>query len=87
MKVTEEEYREALEIWLQKHPGKTVNDVPVKEVVVLLSGELVNLGIRISTIKRILRGKSNNILTEDQYAYWVTEKGLSIENQKEMRKG
>ena len=58
MKVEKDlKYREALELWLKEHLGKTVNDVPSNEVVVLESGELVNLGKRLSNIKQILKGK------------------------------
>ena len=44
IKITEEEYREALEIWLSKNPGKTVNDVSNTAIVTISNGKEIKLG-------------------------------------------
>ena len=65
----EKKYQEALELWLQKHLDKTVNDIPQKEVVILSSGEEVPLGKRIANIRQRFKRKGKKSLSEDQYIY------------------
>jgi len=48
-RITEKEYREALELWKELHPGKT--EIKKDETVKLESGREVNLGKRIACLK------------------------------------
>lgn len=72
----EKKYQEAFELWLKKHPGRNVNQISKKEIVVLPTGEEIPLGTRIVTLKNILRGNANGIITPEQRAYWIEEYGL-----------
>ena len=51
--VTEDEYREALEIWKRENPDKEYRDIPQKAVVEV-NGKKIRIGVRISTMKLYL---------------------------------
>jgi|GEM_PF-2007936 len=67
MKVTEEEYREALEIWKKENPDKEYRDI-LQRVVVEVNGKQIKLGARINTMKRNL-----DKLDEDVLEYWESK--------------
>ena len=80
----EQEYREALGIWLKEHPGKNINDIPQKEEVLLPSGKRIKLGSRIVNMKSVLKGTHKGILTQDQYDYWIKKHGLKVQKTKSL---
>ena len=67
MRVTEEEYREALEIWKKENPNKEYNDIP-RHAVVYVNGKLVKIGVRINTMKVYI-----DKLDEDVRKYWESK--------------
>lgn len=81
----EKEWRQALRIWKKQNPGKGVNDIPYKGVVVKIyegtsKEKVVNLSTRITNMKQILKGNISAIFTEDDINFWVKQEGLSAEN-------
>lgn len=81
-KYKDEEYREALEIWLRDNKGKTINDIKQKEIVKLPSGKDIRIGLKISKIKLTLTGKRKGKINEEQKEYWIKKHGLSLESKK-----
>jgi len=80
IKITEEEYREALEIWLSKNPGKTVNDVSNTAIVTISNGKEIKLGAKLSLLVQAAKGQNTSKISESQNAYWFVEKGLTTED-------
>lgn len=67
MKVTEGEYREALEIWKKENPDKEYRDIPFKAAVVV-NGKQIRIGARINTMKR-----DPSKLDENVRNYWESK--------------
>ena len=67
MRVTEEEYREALEVWKKENPDKEYKDISQKAVVEV-NGKQVNIGRRIRTMRACPER-----LSEDIYRYWKSK--------------
>ena len=65
--VTEEEYREALEIWKKENPDKEYGEIPYKAIV-MINGKQINVGVRINTMKR-----DPSKLDEDVRRYWESK--------------
>ena len=63
-RISEEEYREALEIWKKKNPDKEYSDIPLREVIEV-NGKSIQIGRRIDTMKANL-----DQLDEDVRKYW-----------------
>ena len=66
-RVTEEEYREALEIWKKENPDKEYRDIPFKAAVVV-NGKKIRIGARINTMKR-----DPSKLDENVRNYWESK--------------
>ena len=67
MRATEEEYREALEIWKRENPDKEYKDVS-SNAVVEINGKQIKIGKRIDNMKRNL-----DKLDEDIHKYWESK--------------
>ena len=65
--ITEEEYREALEIWKRQNPDKEYREIPYKATV-MVNGKKIRIGIRINTMKAHI-----NQLDEDVRKYWESK--------------
>ena len=63
-RVTEEEYREALEIWKKNNPDKEYREIP-RKAIVEVNGKEIRIGARINTMKAYPER-----LSEDVYKYW-----------------
>ena len=66
-RVTEEEYREALEIWKENNPDKEYRDIPFKAVVEI-DGKRINIGTRINNMKA-----NPDKLSDDVRKYWESK--------------
>ena len=67
MSATEEEYREALEIWKENNPDKEYRDIPFKAVVEI-DGKRINIGTRINNMKA-----NPDKLSDDVRKYWESK--------------
>ena len=65
--ITEEEYREALEIWKRQNLDKEYREIPYKATV-MVNGKKIRIGIRINTMKAHI-----NQLDEDVRKYWESK--------------
>ena len=70
MRVTEEEYREALEKWKKENPDKEYKDIPSRATVVV-NGKKIRIGARISKMKLHL-----DKLDDDIRNYWESKEVL-----------
>lgn len=76
-------YQEAALVWLEKNPGKTLDDCMQGEEIKLENGEVVKLGVYIGRIRRVTYRYMQNedkheqcrILTEEEIQWW-SEHGL-----------
>ena len=66
-RTSEQEYREALEIWKKENPGKEYRDIPSKAVV-KVNGKEIRIGVRISTMRACV-----DKLDEDVRRYWESK--------------
>ena len=67
MKVTEEEYREALEKWKKENPDKEYGEIS-QRAVVEVNGKQIHIGKRICRIRYSLDN-----LDEDTRKYWESK--------------